>query len=211
MIAHLHETEELERLQWARELHDEIGGLMMAAVMDLASVESRMPPMADSLHQQLARVKATLERAIDVSRRMVEELRPSILDNFGLFAALKWQFKQSCRDSDAVCSDSYPETEPTFDSKTSTALFRVAQEALTMLFRRESVRFATLNVVMQDGTVSIIFSDDGTPPMSAGKEVGVTTALASMRHRIRHLGGTVNIVRPTQGGTVLTACLPMLN
>jgi signal transduction histidine kinase len=211
VIEHLQQTAELERLRWARELHDEIGGLVTAAVIDLASAQSRMPPLDSSMHEQLERVRATLEAAIDVSRRMVEELRPSILDNFGLFAALKWQFKQSSRDSNAVCFDSYPEIEPTFDSRASTALFRIAQEALTMLFKRESIKSANLRVAVRSGSISMTFSDDGTPPMSGGKEVGAATALASMRHRIRRLGGTVDIDRPAGGGTVLTACLPVLN
>jgi signal transduction histidine kinase len=211
VIALLQETAELQRLQWARELHDEIGGLVTAAVMDLTRAQTRMPPLDSELRELLERVRATLEAAIDVSRRMVEELRPSILDNFGLFAALKWQFKKSSRDSNAACSDFYPEIEPEFDSKASTALFRIAQEALTMLFKRESIKSANLNVVVRDGIVAIIFSDDGIPTMSGGKEIGAATALASMRHRIRHFGGTVDIVRPAEGGTVLTARLPVVN
>lgn len=211
LIAHLHEAAESEKLLWARALHDEIGGLMVAAIMDLSSARAHMPPLNQLLQRQLERVRITLEAAVDVSRRVVEELRPSILDNFGLFAALKWQFKRAGRDSNATCSESYPDIEPAFESKESTVLFRIAQEALAMLFKRGALRSADMHVLVQDGTLFLKFSDDGTPVMLAGKETGAAIALASMRHRIRSVGGTVDMIRPACGGTVLTAVMPLLN
>jgi signal transduction histidine kinase len=193
VIDHLYETTELEKLVWARELHDEIGGLMVSAVMDLSAACGRMTHVDPHVKAQLERVRVTLESAIDVSRRMVEELRPSILDNFGLFAALKWQLKKASRDSNATCTESYPHTEPVFEHDASTALFRIAQDA----------------VLVKDGTVSIQISDDGTPEMLQGEERGAATALASMQHRLRTLGGKVDMVRTIGGGTVLTANMPL--
>jgi signal transduction histidine kinase len=209
VIDHLYETTELEKLVWARELHDEIGGLMVSAVMDLSAACGRMTHVDPHVKAQLERVRVTLESAIDVSRRMVEELRPSILDNFGLFAALKWQLKKASRDSNATCTESYPHTEPVFEHDASTALFRIAQDALAMTFKRGAIKSAGLIVLVKDGTVSIQISDDGTPEMLQGEERGAATALASMQHRLRTLGGKVDMVRTIGGGTVLTANMPL--
>jgi signal transduction histidine kinase len=209
LIAHLHANAETEKLFLTQELHDDLGGLLVSAIMDLSSARTRLPPMDPRLQAQFERIRKTLESAIDHSRRMAEELRPSILDNFGLFAALQWQLKRASRESNAICTEAYPDVEPQFQSAALTALFRIAQDALAMTFKRESVKSADLNVRVEDGAVWMKFSDDGVPVMLDGKETGAANAIASMRHRIRVLGGTVDMNRTADGGTVLTAWMPM--
>ena len=94
LIAHLHQNSESEKSRLTRELHDDLGGLMVSAVMDLSSVTRRLATSDPEAHQKFERIRSTLESAIDLSREMIEGLRPSILDNFGLFAALRWQLKR---------------------------------------------------------------------------------------------------------------------
>ena len=209
LVTHLQETTESVNTALARELHDDLGGLLVSATMDLSSATRRLHDVDPLALTHFARVKDSLEAAIDLSRRMVEELRPSILDNFGLFAALRWQLKKSSQGFDTVCTDTYPDAEPTLAPGAVTALFRVAQEALAMTFRRGSVRCADLNVRVEDDAVWMRFTDDGIPVMSDGEEHGAATSLASMHHRIRTLGGTVDIDRLAEGRTVLTARLPL--
>jgi signal transduction histidine kinase len=210
LITHLQVKTEADKATLARKLHDELGGLMVSALMDLGSVQHLQTDMNDTARQRLERVKGTLEAAIDLKRRVIEELRPSILDNFGLFAALRWHLRRLCQSSNIDCADHYPDIEPQLEPDMSVALFRIAEEALAMTLKRGSVTSTELHVQVNDGTLSMSVSDNGTPTIeSGGHEVGAPTALASMRHRIRELGGKVDMRRTDSGGTVLTASMPL--
>jgi signal transduction histidine kinase len=209
LIDRLHAEAEAHRSALAREIHDDLGGLMVSAAMDLTSVLRGLPDIDASLLKQLDRGKKTLESAIDLSRRMVEELRPSILDNFGLFAALKWQLKKASAGSSVRLTENYPASEPAFQPAASTALFRVAQEAIAMIFTRKSVAAAEVTFQVENGRILMRFTDDGIPHLVDGQEVGALSALTSMKHRIRALGGTVELRRTDSGGSELTACMPM--
>jgi len=207
LITHLQNAAELRDTALSHELHDELGGLMGAAVMDLDAVRRIQPPLSQSALKRVDRVKRTLEQAIDLKRRVIEELRPSILDNFGLFAALRWQLKKTWGNSDVVLTQTYPNVEPQFESHAAIALFRIAQEALSIARKRESVKSTDFTVSVDQGNFSMRFSDDGTPTAETQKVDPMI--LASMRHRIRVLGGTVQVSRSDAGATILTVAMPL--
>jgi len=209
LIAHLQQQSESEVSRLTRELHDDLGGLMVSAVMDLSSARRRLAALDPEAQHRFDRIKATLESAIDLSRQMVERLRPSILDNFGLFAALRWQLKRASRDSEAICTDSYPDVEPPFDTLARTGLFRIAQDALEMSFKRGSVKAADVTVRIENGAVWMRFTDDGLATAPDRRDSDAAMTISSMRHRIRVLGGTVRVIRTKQGKTILTAQMPL--
>jgi signal transduction histidine kinase len=210
LVTHLQGTAETDKAALARILHDELGALMVSALMDLVSIQQLQAEMGDPARQRLERVKESMKAAIDLKRRVIEGLRPSILDNLGLFAALRWYLKQLRENSNIDCTAHYPDIEPELEPDTSIALFRIAEEALAMTLKRGSVTSSELQVQVADGTLSMSVSDDGTPMFeSDGHEVGASTALASMRHRLRVLGGKVDMRRNEAGGSVLTASMPL--
>jgi signal transduction histidine kinase len=91
LVTHLQNAAELKDTALAHELHDDLGGLMGAAVMDLDSVRRLNPALSQNALERLEREKRTLEQAIDLERRVIEDLRPSTLDDIGLFAALRFR------------------------------------------------------------------------------------------------------------------------
>jgi signal transduction histidine kinase len=205
-VTRLQVLAETHRSLLAREIHDELGGLICSAIMDLTSAVHHLQTLSPEVRLRFDRIRTTLETAVDHSRRMVEELRPSILDNFGLFAALQWQLKKSGLPSSAICTNAYPEVEPAFAPDAAIALFRLAQEALAMTFKRGSVTASDLTVRVEHGMLSMTFTDDGVPVRSDGvAEDGAAFALISMRHRLRALGGRVDLVQTAGGASVLTA------
>jgi signal transduction histidine kinase len=208
LVTHLQNAAELKDTALSHELHDELGGLMGAAVMDLDAVRRVKPPLSKNALNRVARVKRTLVQAIELKRRVTEELRPSILDNFGLFAALHWQFKKTWGNSDVVSTECYPNVEPQFESHAAIALFRIAQEALSIVLKRASVKSTDLTVGVNQGKFWMRFSDDGVPNAETQTE-DPAMILASMRHRIRVLGGAVRISRTDAGATVLTVSMPL--
>lgn len=208
LVTHLQNAAEISDTNLSHKLHDELGGLMVAAVMDLDAVRRVKPPLSKNALNRVERLRKTLEQAIDLERRVTEELRPSILDNLGLFAALRWQLKKTWGNADVVSTETYPMVEPQFESHANIALFRIAQEALSIALKRASVTSADLTVAVHQGIFSMRFSDDGAPNAELQTE-NPAMILASMRHRIRALGGNVQILSSERGATVLTVSMPL--
>jgi two-component system, NarL family, sensor histidine kinase UhpB len=129
------------------------------------------------------------------------------LDNFGLCAALRWQLKKTWANSNVISTEAYPAVEPRFESHAAITLFRVAQGALSIALKRASVKSTDLTVRIDKGNFSMRFSDDGT--FNAAEQTDdAAMILASMRHRIRAVGGLVHLARTEAGATVLTTSMP---
>jgi signal transduction histidine kinase len=207
LVTYLQNAAELKDTALAHQLHDDLGGLMGAAVMDLDMVRRAKPALSPNAVERVDRVKRTLQQAIDLKRRVIEDLRPSTLDDFGLFAALRWQLKKTWDNSAVVCSATYPDLEPAFESGTAIALFRIAQEALSIALLRVSVKSSDLSVWADPANFWMRFSDDGTPNAEKQSE-DPAMILASMRHRIRVLGGTIEIFKNEADITVTTVWMP---
>jgi signal transduction histidine kinase len=208
LVTHLQNAAELKDTALAHELHDELGGLMGAAAMDLESVRRVKPELSQNTIERLDRVKRTLQEAIDLKRRIIEELRPSTLDDFGLFAALRWQLKKTWAHSGIVSSSTYPVVEPLFESGAAIVLFRIAQEALSMTLLRVAVKSTDLSVRADPANFWMRFSDDGIPDAKKRSE-DPAMLLASMRHRIGVLGGKVEVSDDEAGAGALTVWMPL--
>lgn len=208
LVTYLQNAAESRNTALAHQLHDELGGLMGAAAMDLDAVRRVKPEIGQNALERLDRVKRTFEQAIDLKRRVIEELRPSTLDDFGLFAALRWLLKTTWGNSAVVYREAYPDVEPAFDSGAPIILFRIAQEALAVALMRVAVMSTDLTVLADPGNFWMRFSDDGTP--NAEVESAIPgMLLASMRHRIHILSGKIEVSSSEAGATALTVWMPL--
>jgi signal transduction histidine kinase len=140
---------------------------------------------------------------------VVEELRPTLLDNMGLFTALRWQFKESCRRNGLRCTETIPESELKFTPDAAIGVFRVAQEALTNILKHAEAKSADLAITILGDTFTLRISDDGKGIPAARLKTSTSHGLAAMRHRIAGLGGTWEVQSPGSGGTVVTALIPL--
>jgi len=208
LVTHLQTAAELKDTARAHQLHDDLGGLMGAAVMDLDSLRRINPALSQNALERLDRAKRTLEQAVDLNRRVIEDLRPSILDDFGLFAALRWQLKETWGNSAVVSSATYPDHEPVFESGTAIALFRIAQEALAIALLRVCVKSSNLSVLADSSNFWMRFSDDGTPNAERQSHDSAMI-LASMRHRIAILGGRIEISESEADARAMTVWMPL--
>ena len=208
LVTHLQYIAELKDTALAHQLHDELGGLMGAAIMDLDSVRRVKPALSQDAIERVDRVKRTLEQAVDLNRGVIEKLRPSILDDLGLFAALRWQIKKTWANSAVVSSETYPDVEPVFESGTAIALFRIAQDALSIALLRASVKSTDLCVRADPANFWMKFSDDGMPNAEIQPE-DPAMILASMRHRIYGLGGRIEISKNDANATAMMVWMPL--
>jgi signal transduction histidine kinase len=209
LSTHLQGVSEQEKSALSRELHDELGGLLVAARMDLSWLQQRLPTSDPHIEQRFRRIHESLSAGVDLKRRVVEELRPTLLDNMGLFAALRWQFKETCRRTGLRCSESIPEVELKFNPDASIGVFRVVQEALTNILKHADAKSAHLGVGVEGDTLRLLISDDGTGIPANRLQNVLSHGLAAMRHRIAALGGSWDVRSPAGGGTVVTATIPL--
>ena len=211
LSTHLQSVAEREKASLARELHDELGGLLVGARMDISWVEQHLAKGDPDLKLRLDRVQQNLSAGVDLKRRIIEELRPTLLDNVGLFAALRWQLKETCRSAGLSCIESYPDEEPRFKSEASIALFRVAQEAFANILKHSGARSVDISLGLDDETLLMRIADDGSG-IPAGRFTAIAShGLASMRHRVRALGGRFEVRSPASGGTMLMVQIPVAN
>ena len=114
LISHIQTVTEREKAVIARELHDELGGMLVAASMDLAWLEQHITAPGGDIRRHLRRLRDTLGDAVDIKRKIIEELRPTLLDNVGLFAALRWLIGNSCARASIPFDIQFPDKEPDF-------------------------------------------------------------------------------------------------
>jgi signal transduction histidine kinase len=209
LSTHLQGVSEQEKSALSRELHDELGGLLVAARMDLSWLQQRLPTSDPSIEQRFKRIHESLSAGVDLKRRVVEELRPTLLDNMGLFAALRWQFKETCRRTGLECTESIPDAELKFNPEAAIGIFRIAQEALTNILKHAEATSADLAIAIEDDTFVLKISDDGKGIPSNRLKTDTSHGLASMRHRIAALGGRWDLSSPASGGTIVTARIPL--
>jgi signal transduction histidine kinase len=209
LSTHLQGVSEQEKSALSRELHDELGGLLVAARMDLSWLQQRLPTSDPAIEQRFKRIHDSLSAGVDLKRRVVEELRPTLLDNMGLFAALRWQFKESCRRTGLRCTETIPDIEMKFSPDAAIGVFRIAQEALTNILKHAEAKSADLALSIVSDTFTLCITDDGKGIPTARLGISTSHGLASMRHRIAELGGTWDIRTPATGGTVVTARIPL--
>jgi signal transduction histidine kinase len=209
LSTHLQGVSEQEKAALSRELHDELGGLLVAARMDLSWLQQRLPTSDPGIEQRFKRIHDSLSAGVDLKRRVVEELRPTLLDNMGLFTALRWQFKETCRRTGLRCTESIPTTEMTFSPDAAIGVFRVAQEALTNILKHAEAKSADLSIEILNDNFVLRIADDGKGIKPNRQKTSTSHGLASMRHRIAGLGGTWQVFSPGSGGTVVTAVIPL--
>src|SRR3984893_18193573 len=209
LSTHLQGVSEQEKSALSRELHDELGGLLVAARMDLSWLQQRLPTIDPAIEQRFRRIHESLSAGVDLKRRVVEELRPTLLDNMGLFAALRWQFKETCRRAGLCCTETIPDSELKFNPDAAIGVFRIVQEALTNILKHAEAKSADLIIGIDNDPFVLRISDDGKGISPNRLQTLTSHGLASMRHRIAALGGSWDVQAAAAGGTIVTARIPL--
>jgi signal transduction histidine kinase len=206
LSTHLQDLTEKEKAALARDLHDELGGLLTAAKMDLSWLQSRIagdPDIVERLHQ----LGAVLDEAMDVKRRVVEDLRPSLLDHFGLPTALRAYVESVCAKSD-LRADIAIAAEAEFPKDIAIALFRVVQEGMTNVVRHAHAHTVRLELEFDGELCCLALIDDGEGIDLAHPSFRWSHGLTGMRQRVRALGGRFSLDSERGRGTRLRLELP---
>jgi signal transduction histidine kinase len=209
---YLETAQEEERHRLSRELHDELGGLLLAARMDVVWLQRHPDTPADASRERLERVLKLLDDGIGLKRRVVEELRPTLLDNMGLMAALHWQLEETCRRSNLEHVEDLPDDEDLrLQPDAAILLFRIVQEALANTVKHARASRVELALNIADNRVLLIVRDNGVGMPSARDGGATGHGLAALRHRTFMLGGQLTVAESPGGGTEIRVLVPKAN
>jgi signal transduction histidine kinase len=211
LSSYLQNVAEREKQALSRELHDSLGGLLVATKMDVVWLRRRLRVADPELEHRFERIQEALDRGVDLKRRIVENLRPTLLDSMGLFAALRWQFDETCARAGLICTDNLPAEETPLLSEAAIALFRVAQESFTNILKHSQATAAELDVTMKDGLFVLSIRDNGRGMAQDEKSLRFSHGLSGMRHRIQALGGRWQALARERGGTEIRVEIPLAN
>ena len=206
---HLINVSEEEKARLSRELHDEMGANLTAISMDLTAVRLCLLNTEPALAEQLQRAKATLLDTVELKRRIVENLRPSLLDNLGLHAAIESYCEEFTRLSSVRCSSDIEvdidRSEPTL----AIALFRIVQESLTNITKYAKASQVSVTLKREAGGLALRIIDDGIGIAEEAVAKPMSHGLLGMRERALLLGGTFAIRRGRNAiGTCVEAFIP---
>jgi signal transduction histidine kinase len=207
---HLQQVTEQEKAALARELHDELGGILVSAKMDISWLRRRATMEDADSRLRWERVLGALDSGVDMKRRVVEQLRPTLLDNMGLNTALRWQLQESCGRAGLFCTEELPEDELPISTGASIAIFRVAQEAMTNILKHAKATEVAMSVVVRDGELLFSIRDNGVGIAPSTAPGPGSHGFLSMRHRVQSLGGVLTIGSGKDGkGTEISMRLPL--
>jgi signal transduction histidine kinase len=206
LSSHLQNLAEKEKSELARTLHDELGGLLTAAKMDLSWLQPRLETPA---HQErLSQLGSVLDEAMSLKRRVVEELRPSLLDHFGLATALRAYVESACKKAGIQTDIRLPDEGETIPKDIAITLFRIVQEGLSNIIRHAEAKHITLELGADSSGYALTLRDDGQGFDLNGTHGHWRHGIMGMQHRVRAFGGGFSL-ESTQGkGTTLRVTLP---
>ena len=211
LYRHLQHVQEEERARLSRGLHDELGGVLLAARMDVTWMQQNTPHDAAEFPARLERVRTALDEGIDLKRRVVEELRPTLLDTMGLVAALRWQIEETCKRANLTCRERFPEDEPAFNRAGAITLFRIVQEAMANVIKHARAKEVDVELELTDEHVVLTIGDDGVGATADVLTRPKAHGIAGMRHRVHVLGGRLDIRTAPTGGMRIQVRVPLAN
>ena len=205
LATHLQNVREDERGFLARELHDELGALLTAAKLDVARLKSRLAGSLPEATERLVHLTTTLNSVIAMTRRIVEDLRPSSLSQLGLVASLEILTREFEERSGLSITTDLETVE--IGGAAQLTVYRLVQESLTNIGKYAEASQVVVSLQNLEGYISIEVNDNGKG-FELGNVAPTSHGLDGMRHRVEAAGGRLNIVTTKDEGTRITAVLP---
>lgn len=206
LSSHLQSLAEKEKSELARTLHDELGGLLTAAKMDLSWLQVRLENPEQ--RERLAQLGGVLDEAMSLKRRVVEELRPSLLDHFGLATALRAYVDSVCAKAKIEADVQLPDEGSSVPKEIAIALFRIVQEGLNNIIRHAGAKHIILEFTATDNEYAFTLRDDGCGFNPNVARDSWPHGIMSMQHRVRALGGQFSLDSALGSGTTLRVTVP---
>jgi signal transduction histidine kinase len=211
LAARLQSVREEERARVAREIHDELGQALTAIKIDLASLMRTLRADQEKELEKAESILRLLDQTILSVRRIATELRPGILDDLGLVAAVEWAAEEFEARTGTRCRLDLPDGDIVIDPERTTAIFRIFQETLTNVTRHAEATQVEGRLGREDGNIVLEVRDNGRgigpEQLSAGRSIGIL----GMRERALLLGGELTISGNPGEGTIVRLRIPQVH
>lgn len=214
LTAHIQTAREEEKTRIAREIHDDLGGTLTALKMDAYRLAGKLSGNAQSapLLALVGSMTQLIDNAVGVTRRVISDLYPTIIDDLGLVAALEWQGGQFHKRTgilcEVVCADDVAD-ERKLDKTPAINLFRIFQEALSNVSQHSGATRVNVEFLQNDDEIILSITDNGRGLPEKHVIAQTSYGMRSMRERVAHLGGQIIFDRPPGGGLRVTVILPL--
>ncbi len=207
LSAHIQVMQEEERVKIAREVHDELGQSLTALKMDVSMLKKQLPT-DEGINRRMNSMLGLVNGTIRSVQRISSELRPSVLDDLGLAAAIEWQTKEFEERSGIRFTLKLPIKELGVNSAQATSLFRIYQETLTNIARHSMARHVDVELTESATGLRLIVSDDGIGIDESSLTNGQSLGIMGMRERAALAGGTLEILSEQSQGTTIVVTMP---
>ncbi len=202
-------AQEEERKRLARELHDDTSGALARVLLNIEMCEDALPEEWTEIHDKMRATRVLTAQTLENIRQMIFDLRPTLLDDLGLAAAVRWYAKNSLEPAGVQvqfeASSDLGRASPSIE----TALFRIAQEAITNIVRHAGARHARIQLTRENSRWVFVAQDDGRG-FDARAPLGEPHwGLFGIRERVEALGGAVAVESAVGKGTTLRVEIPM--
>jgi signal transduction histidine kinase len=214
LSAHVEAALEEERRGIAREIHDELGQALTALKLDIAWIRRRTtspePVPQEAIVERLTTMSALTDQVIQQVRRISAELRPGVLDDLGLVAAIEWLAQDFEERTGTTCVVRSNATDAAIERRLATAAFRIFQEALTNVTRHAEARHVEVRIEVTSDTLSLEVRDDGVGITSESARSPRSLGLLGIRERAHRFGGTATVGPGETQGTVVLMRAPLV-
>ena len=214
LSAKLRSAREEEGTRISREIHDELGGALTGLRWDLERIDNMLTastngaPVSD-VHERIGSMTTTIETIITTIRRIASELRPGVLDDLGLVAAIEWQVEQFQARTGLKCHWTNTANEVELDREKSTAVFRILQEILTNVLRHAQATNLYVKLSRTRHHLELEVKDDGCGITKSQRINSRSLGLLGMKERALLVGGDVHITGKEGHGTTVLVRVPL--
>jgi PAS domain S-box-containing protein len=203
----LQQVREEERKMVARDLHDDIGQILTAIKFDMTWVVRHLPQPENGLHKRLSASIELVNDGVKSVRKICTGLRPGILDDLGLAAAIEWQANEFTSRTGIPCQLSFPPAVLVLDGDRATTVFRIFQECLTNIARHAEAQAVDASLYTENEDLVLVVEDDGKGFRES--EAGGSLGVLGMKERAAAWGGSVQISSSPGKGTQVTVRVPV--
>lgn len=208
LAAHLQSVREEEWTRIAREFHDQLGQALTGLKLDLLWIMGQLPGEASAVRERAQSMANLIDSTMESVRQIVSRLRPDVLDQLGLAAALSWQAEDFQRRSGIRCNVSLPREALQLDREQSTALFRIFQELLTNVARHAAATRVNVTLRAEAGELVLAVDDNGHGIEAAAVVSPRSLGLMGIRERLLPFGGRLEVAGIRGKGTAVKVTLP---
>ena len=208
---HLQSVREKESTRIAREIHDELGQSLTALQMDLAWLSVSIPHTDLLLGTKIQKMKNLVDTTIESVHRISTELRPILLDDLGLIAAMEWQAGEFRSRTDIQCDARFDLKESVVEKDLATAIFRIFQETLTNIVRHAHATLVRVRLLQKGNELRFDVSDNGIGITEKDIDNPSSFGIVGIRERVNLWGGTVHITGKPYKGTKVSVRIPIRN